>query len=581
MCALAALAYALSYRSGMDRLSGQLRDRLTVTQRSVESEIERFGYLPEVLGEDRRIVDLLTEPTAQAVNMANTYLQTIATHSHADALYIIDPNGLTLAASNWNQPTSFVGHNYSFRPYFRDALAMGQGSYYAVGVTTGIPGYFLSARISGPNGPLGVAVVKVDMAPLERAWAQGGEMTGLADESGVVFLTGIAGWKYRLLYPLTERDHALIGSERRYDGINLTARPPLIGTPIAAGTPILVDDGTQTLVMSAIDITPQGWQLLTALPTAPIADEARLVAGLVALFSLVCILVGLFVYQRRQLTRLKLDQNAVLERRVAERTEALALQVEERKKTEAELRDTQDSLIHAAKLAALGRMSAAIVHEVSQPLSALDTTLAAAGLHAQRAEGDKVRASIQSGRELLKRMQRTVKHLKSFSSRTQALPADPISLVESVNAAIEIVAPRAKEQGVEIGFEAAAEPPPIAVNAVRIEQVLINLLLNAIDATASLGHSSVTLTVGQHNNRVFVDILDSGPGLPEEFADKIGEPFFTTKKTGEGLGLGLSISRAILEDYDGTLSYAPAQDGGTLTTVSLPMALQSSLERAS
>src|SRR5690606_2386543 len=174
---------------------------------------------------------------------------------------------------------------------------------------------------------------------------------------------------------LAARDHTLIDSERRYDGIDLEERAPLVGNPIVPDSPMLVEDGGQSLVMSAISIEPQGWQLLSALPTAPVADEARLVAGLAALLSLVCILVGLYWLQRRQLTRFKLEQNTVLERRVAERTEALALQIEERKRTEVELRETQDSLIHAAKLAALGRMSAAIVHEVSQPLSALDTTL--------------------------------------------------------------------------------------------------------------------------------------------------------------------------------------------------------------
>src|SRR5690606_7786419 len=192
-----------------------------------------------------------------------------------------------------------------------DALASGEGSYYAVGVTTGIPGYFLSARISGPDGPLGVAVVKVDMAPLERAWAQAGEMTGLADDSGVVFLTGISSWKYRPLYPLAARDHTLIDNERRYDGIDLDERLPLVGNPIVPGSPMLVEAGDQSLVMSAISIEPQGWQLLSALPTAPVADEARLVGGLVALLSLLCILVGLYWLQRRQLTRFKLEQNTI------------------------------------------------------------------------------------------------------------------------------------------------------------------------------------------------------------------------------------------------------------------------------
>ena len=565
VCALAALAYALSYRAGIDRLSGQLRDRLTVTQRSVESEIERFGYLPEVLGEDERIIELLADSTPEAVRLANGYLQTVTSHSLADVAYIIDADGLTLASSNWNLPTSFVGHNYGFRPYFGEALRDREGSYYAVGVTTGVPGYFLSARIDGPDGPLGVAVVKVDMAPLEQAWARAGEMTGLADEAGVVFLSGIVDWKYRPLHPLASQDRELIGQERRYDGIDVASRAPLVANPISSGGQVFIEDGNQSLALSAVRIEPQGWQLFAALPVAPVADEARLMAGLAGLLSLVCILVGLYMFQRRQLTRWKLEQNAVLERRVAERT--------------AELRETQDSLIHAAKLAALGRMSAAIVHEVSQPLSALDTTLAAAGLHAQNERGAKVQTSIQTGRALLKRMQRTVKHLKSFSSRTQALPADPISLAASVNAAIEIVTPQAREQAVEIRFASDENHVLVAVNAVRIEQVLINLLLNSIDATATLGNSTVAISIGSGTDRALVEIVDSGPGIPEEIAEKITEPFFTTKKTGEGLGLGLSISRAILEDYGGTLSFAPAAGGGTLTTVSLPLAAH--LERAS
>lgn len=565
---LAAAAYVVSHRAGMDRLSGQLRDRLTVTLRSVESEIERFGYLPEVMGEDERIVDLLSAPSMRTVALANDYLETIVRHSLADAAYIIDRSGLTLASSNWNLPSSFVGHNYGFRPYFLDAMNGGEGSYYAVGVTTGVPGYFLSARIGDADGTLGVAVVKVDMEPLERAWGFAGEMTGLADDAGVVFLTGIGEWKYRPLYTLAESDRAVIASERRYSGIDVASRAPLIDSDPVSGRAVPVTIGGETLLMSSVRIEPDGWQLFSALPTAQVAEEARLIAGLVALLSLVCILVGLYMFQRRQLTRLKLEQNAVLERRVAERTDALAREVEERKRAEAELRETQDSLIHAAKLAALGRMSTAIVHEVSQPLSALDSTLAAASLHVRNERKDNIETSIGTARELLKRMQRTIKHLKSFASRTQAMPAEPIPLANSVSAAIEIVASRAKEMGVEIAFTPGGETPSAAVNAVRIEQVLINLLLNAIDATASLGNSSVSIAARADGDRAVVEILDAGPGMP----DAVIEPFFTTKKTGEGLGLGVSISRAILEDYGGMLSYAPAPGGGTVTTMSLPLA---------
>jgi len=575
VCGLAAAAYLLAHEAGMDRLAGQLRDRLTLSQRAVESEIERFAYLPQVLGEDNRVLDLLTRPSAVRVERVNAYLANVARHAQADAVYLIDRNGLTLAASNWDLPSSFVGHNYGFRPYFTDALELGRGAYYAVGVTTGVPGYFLSSRIDGPEGPLGVAVVKVDMSPLERVWAEAGEMTGVADSAGIVFLSGVPNWRYRPLYALSEADKTRIQAERRYDGNDVFARAPLVDALETEGLTSVNQEGLPRLALSTTLIAPKGWRLLSALPSAPVRDQAQLVAGVVGLLTLVCLLVGLYGYQRRQLTRWKLEQNAVLERRVAERTGALAREVEERKRAEDELRLTQDSLIHAAKLAALGRMSAAIVHEVSQPLSALDNTLAAASLHARNQNTEKSTASIQAGRDLLKRMQRTIKYLRTFSSRAKSLPSEPIALDQSIAEALDIVAPRAKERGVSPVLESTDSTIMAAVNAVRIEQVFINLLINAIDATASMGNSQVSVSLKQSGDMAMVEFCDAGPGIPQDIADQITEPFFTTKASGEGLGLGLSISRAILEDYKGTLTFSSAPGGGACATVSLPLASRS------
>lgn len=581
VCGLTLAAYLLAHEAGMDRLAGQLRDRLTLSQRAVESEIERFAYLPQVLGEDNRVLGLLAQPSADRVAQVNAYLASVAEHAQADVVYLIDRTGLTLAASNWATPSSFVGHNYDFRPYFTDAIELGRGAYYAVGVTTGVPGYFLSSRIDGPDGPLGVAVVKVDMSPLERVWAEAGEMTGVADSAGIVFLSGVPNWRYRPLYTLNQTDTSRIQSERRYDGNDVFSRLPLVDALETSGLTTVSQEGLPRLAMSTALIAPKGWRLFSALPSAPVRDQAQLVAGVVGLLTLVCLLLGLYGYQRRQLTRWKLEQNAVLEHRVAERTGALAREVEERKRAEEELRHTQDSLIHAAKLAALGRMSAAIVHEVSQPLSALDNTLAAASLHARNQKTEKSTASIQAGRDLLKRMQRTIKNLRTFSSRAKSLPSEPIALEQSIAEALEIVAPRARERGVTAVLERVDTAIMAAVNAVRIEQVFINLLINAIDATASMGNSQVSVRLRQSGDLALVEFCDAGSGIPDDIADQITEPFFTTKATGEGLGLGLSISRAILEDYKGSLAFSSAPGGGTCATVSLPLATrQSKLEPA-
>jgi two-component system C4-dicarboxylate transport sensor histidine kinase DctB len=281
--------------------------------------------------------------------------------------------------------------------------------------------------------------------------------------------------------------------------------------------------------------------------------------------------VVLYLRQRQQLTRMKLEQNAVLERRVADRTAALAHEVEERIRAEVELRAMQESLIHAAKLAALGRMSAAIVHEVSQPLSALDNTLAAAGLHAERQSTEQVQRNLVSARNLLRRMQRTVKHLKTFSSRRDATPPEAVDVNAVIEAAIEIVAPRAQEHRLDITFAPAEGLAAASGNAIRLEQVLINLLLNAVDATAAAGNRDIAVTAAVVNKAMRIAISDAGGGISQEARDRLFEPFFTTKTTGEGLGLGLSISRTIIEEFGGTLSLVPLPDGGTLASVELPL----------
>ncbi|GLQ54749.1 ATP-binding protein [Devosia nitrariae] len=562
--------WLLAIRNGTLRAERELQDRLTISLRAVESEIERFRYLPGVVGQDGRIRAHLrgSDPPGEA----NRYLQAVREMSGADEIYVLDTNGLTLAASNWSEPGSFVGNNYSFRPYFSQAIASGEGRYYAVGVTTGIPGYFLSERVDDAGEPIGVVVVKVDMSPLEQAWAKAGEMTGIADGSGIVFLAGNPTWRYRPLYPLSAEAGAVIAEERTYEGIDVVNRPPLASAPLpdVGATGISMEDGD--LLVDAVAVEPDGWLVFSALPLHPVNEEARLVTTLAALTAMLVSAVALFLWQRRQLTRIKLEQNAVLERRVAERTRELAHEIEVRKRAETELRETHDSLIHAARLAALGRMSTAIVHEVSQPLAALDSRLAAAGLHAERNAMPEVRKNLQSGRDLLKRMKRTVTHLKTFSSRQDPVRPEPVDIAQVVEAVCDIVEPKAREAGIALDVGAMAGLPAVAGNPIRLEQVFINLMLNAIDATRAAGNDHVSIAASSKGTCVAVEIADTGAGIPEDVRERIFEPFFTTKTTGEGLGLGLSITRTIIEEYGATLSFASRQEGGgTLTTVELPV----------
>ena len=584
--ALAATLVAgyLAYRSAFARLDASLDQTLIVTRRSIESEIERFRYLPRVLGEDARIRALILSPRdPDAIAQANTYLDRVAQQSGAAQLYVIDETGMTHAASNYREPGSFVGNNYGFRPYFTDAIERGEGRYYAIGVTTRRPGYFLSSRVivTGADGRdvTGVVVAKVELEPLEEAWRSAGAHSAIADANGVVILSGNPSWKYRPLWPLDAAALMWAAAERTYEGFDMRAASPLV--PDGASDPdrafLASGDGTR-LFARFRRIEPDGWRIVAAADPAAATSLAWFWAVVTGLLGLLATGGVRYLEQRRTLVSLRLRQTEILEGMVAERTRELARENEIRRRAEADLRAAQEGLIHSEKMAALGRMSSAIVHEVSQPLAALETTRATAEAVAGNEGAGGVRERVVAARALIKRMQRTVKHLKGFG-RKDTGARTLVDVDEAVRNALDVVRPRARDAGIEPEFRPTGDSPKILVVAVKIEQVLINLLINAIDAVEGREGAAITVERDSDGDTVRIGVRDNGPGIAAEHRPRIAEPFFTTKLSGEGLGLGLSISNAILADYGGRLDFEDAEGGGTLAVVTLPGAAEQ-LERA-
>jgi len=565
------VVWQAAYNTGISRAERALDQRLQLFSRAVESEIEKFRSLAPVLARDARIRALLLEGPAAAAakaTLANDYLEAVAADTGADALYVMDAEGLTVAASNHAQPQSFVGHNYRFRPYFQDAVSRGQGRFYAVGVTTGKPGYFLSSAIRDGGRLLGVAVVKVDMTPLEASWAAANPLVAVADGSGVIFLAGRDDWKYRALVPLDGETLAQLAAARKFSGIDLAARPPLFDAKaIAPASSVIAGD----LLFRTAAITPEDWLLLAASDSSAIQGSAGLAALITALVFLLSGAAVAYFRQRRQLVRAKLDSHDALERAVAERTAELAREVQERRRAEADLRAAQDSLVQAASLAALGRMSAAIAHEVSQPLAAIENTLATAGLYAERGDAAETGRIVRKARALTERIQRTVRHLKTLA-RPQVNETRPVALAKSVEAAVEIVAHRARLLSAEIAVEKPEYAVFVSANDIGIEQIVLNLINNALDAVAGTPDPQVRVTIGSDGAAGTVTVADNGPGIDDTVMRRITEPFFSTKPAGEGLGLGLSICRAIVEKFGGGLSAGRAPEGGAAFTVTLPLA---------
>lgn len=566
--AVAALVGGIAWQNALNAARGELDQSLVLTARAVETEIERLRALPAVAAEDARIQGVLAG--TGSVRDANIYLEAVAVHAQADELFLIDATGQTIAASNWNRPGSFVGHNYAFRPYFTEALSQGEGHFYAIGVTTGVPGYFLSTRID-LGETQGVMVVKLDLRPLQDTWRMAGADVALADEHGVVFLSAREDWQYRALAPLSKAQLDRIASTRAYEGVDLARGSSLLRVPPA--DPNLSGRGwiARTAPMQAT-----GWQVIAVAPVAGIHWLAMGWAGLAALASLAVTAAIKAREQRQQIIALRLSQSEKLESMVEARTADLAREVQARTQAELDLRTAQEALVHTEKMAALGRMSTAIVHEMSQPLAAMEATLSAAEMGLQTRDTATV-SRLNKAREMIRRMQRTTKHLKSFARRE----ASELTLVDMrlpVASALDLVEPRVRASGVVPELHTPDEPVWVMGGTVRIEQVVVNLLLNALDAVAGRPEATIRVKLHRETGQALLEVTDTGCGIAQENLSQVTEPFISSKISGEGLGLGLAISKAILANFKGTLDIHSELDRGTRVTVSLPLVKENEKE---
>jgi len=575
---LAALTYRSLFAYRLDQERQHAAQRLDALALSLDAALARHESLPGLLALDPTLGALLDAPRDPArLAAANTYLEAAQQNAQVAAAFLIDAEGLTLAASNWRQPLSFVGHNYAFRPYFRDAVEHGLGRFYGVGVTTGEPGYFLAAPIRRGQQLRGVIVLKIGLERLEQALANGGDPLLLADADGVVFLASARRLRYRSLSPLPAAALARLHDSKQYGEAPpapLADRPVLLATQTALATLALPDERPRERIVHARPVGQHGWRLVQ-LGDPGDARTAALAAATATAFASAFAL-GLAAYWRQRARRREELQriHASLETRIAERTADLTAQIAALEKTKAILRETRDAAVQTGKLATLGQMAAGISHELNQPLAALQTLADNAQALLARGRLDEAAENLQLISDLVGRTGRIVRQLKSFARKEAATP-QPVSVDSAIEHALLIVEPRRRELAASIHVPDADPARQVIAEAGRVEQILINLLRNGLDAVADHAAPCVELSCRPHPgdaSRLDLCVRDHGPGLSDEARHHLFEPFFTTKPAGAGLGLGLAISQTIAESYGGTLSARNAPDGGAEFVLTLPAA---------
>ncbi len=548
----------LAERYYRNELTEQNRQTLDLYVANLLGTLSRYEVLPRILGDLpalRAALQHAEEPYVR--DSANRLLKKLRKQTGADVIYLMATDGNTLAASNWDEEDSFVDRNFAFRPYFRQAMEGRLGRFFGLGTTSGKRGYYFGAAVRDGDQVLGVLVVKVDLDHTETLWGSTPEQLLVTDNFGVVILTSRPDWRFRATRGLGVDEREQIAFDQPYP----TLYPQDLTLNIDAW------------LIQSRELKETGWTVRILAPVSLVERPVRTVVAIGAATLLALLLwLGLLMQRRRHfLERLALDSQArqQLEQRVLERTRdlealnsRLKVEVLEREQAQQELVRAQDELLQAGKLSALGTMSASISHELNQPLAAIRSYADNARVLLDHERVDEARDNLRLISELIARMASIIAHLRAFARRDQHAP-ERVALQPALDDALALLAKRRQAMGVELIRDLPEATLWVQAGETRLRQILANLLANALDALGERPQPRrIWLRAELEGDGVLLTLRDNGPGFSAEALQRAREPFFTTKTSAQGLGLGLAICDTLTRALGGELRMSNHAEGG-------------------
>lgn len=558
------------------QLTQEHQEQLDKFTNHIVTKLDKYAHIPQLLSKDKALVLALQNQTNSAqIEITNRYLEQVNQVIEAEDTYLLNQYGTTIAASNWNLARTFVGRNFAWRPYFKQAILGDSSQYFALGSTSGSRGYYYAYPVIYAAENIGVIVVKMDLTAIEENWQSSNSAMVATDQYSVVFMSSEPKWLFHSLTDLdTIRRQQLIAS-RQYHTESL----PSLGL---TGN---LTDSTSELISPF----KGGWfgdylvtsRLIPGLKlTFRVLTPKRVLFWSTASFVLVEVLFFCVIYltyqlirhrqqRQRQFEQIQSEAKQKLEFLVMERTAELQAEILERTRTEYQLRQTQDELVQAAKLAVLGQMSASISHELNNPLAAIRSFADNARRFLAKNQHQRVDDNLTRISALTERMAKISEQLKSFARKSDSRDQVCVLLTPVIQSAMDLVAAQIKASGCQFVVELPDRPIKILINPIQLEQVLINLMTNALQALQNIEDKQLQLSCHTVNDSVVLILDDNGPGISEEQVAHLFEPFYTTKKN--GLGLGLSISQQIIQAMDGKLTAESSPLGGARFTIVLPI----------
>jgi len=607
---LAALLVYLAGTWGGDRALGEMaaqaRAAAQLNSLALRSSLDKFRSVPFVLAHDPEVRAALQSPQPGRIQQLDRKLSTLSQGVGASAVYLLNDMGLAIAASNWDEPATFVGVDYRFRPYFQRAKTQGNAEYFALGTVSHEPGLYLSRRIDDTaGGMLGVIVLKIDFTLLEHNWDALDATLFVTDDRGVVLMGNVAAWRFHITDTLPPGASAAMRAELQFgEGpfeplpVTLPEHPPQTGALVRARQALRgARAGTPQLYTALPVDGTDHWTLHMLSPVQGSLDRAATNAQLATLLVLTAVglTVGLFLYRHGQARRRAQAQatiRAELENQVQQRTgelrranTELQAMMDARQQDEARLHRMQDELVQANKLALLGQVAAGVAHEINQPVAAIRAYADNTTEFVRRGQQTAVLENLQTIAAMTERIGGITGELRAFSRKSTASVA-PTRLDEALQGALLLVGHRIKREGVRLDQPAPHPRRYVLADRMRLEQVFVNLLQNALDALRGCADPHISIDVDATSPDpalasspapgatpgapIRIHIRDNGPGLAPHVRERLFTPFQTTKP--EGLGLGLIICRDILTEFGGALHAADIPPPGALFTVTLAAA---------
>ena len=529
----------------------------------LRSELQKFLLVPLILSENPDVTQALNTPTSSSTLRLNKKLKSLSEQTGATYIFAVDNSGTTIASSNYQETDSFVGRDYKFRPYFKQAISEGQAEYYAKGETTGRPGLFLAGRVSNKSKPMGAIVLKVEFDGISESLRHHSATSFVVDKNGIILFSGDKSLNFKTITPLSDEQRQEILEAKQFGTSHLeSSEIDLTNKPFAQ------DASGQNVLTDFIGISELDWRLVRINPIKPAVRTANNRAQLTILLVGGTLLTLMLLWRKRivkeieksKMTDLLKTEVAKRTRELSETNEKLEYEIGEREKVNIRFRAAREELAQANRLGSIGTITASVAHELNQPVAAI-RTFAENGIKLlKRGDTAQTSTNLDSIVSLTSRIGSISTELRRYARRgSHAITS--VDIQDVFEGITLLMGEQLRIDGIELEIIGdLSKLPPVRAGRVRLEQVIVNLLQNASDALKGHATPRVEIHAKSTSQTVEIIIADNGPGIDPSQLKDIFTPFVTTKP--DGMGMGLGIAKDIMTDFEGSIETTSTRLGG-------------------